>query len=228
MNQRTRCSLLSIIVAFQLGCVGSVALAGKCESSKPFYLAQLEVAKRTADAPRVAESLDCLTIALSLFELDRDSFASLEKLESYRYERGSSEAQAKTVLIPLTVDKDPKIACDAAKALALYEVSAAFEPLRDRCPDTVEKALAFGLIGDERAVPWLIAGYQKLGEKYAKKPSLGNAFRLSYLNALYFIASAKSLDFIEEIIKKPPSPQIARVAKSVRARILARSKQKKP
>jgi hypothetical protein len=82
------------------------------------------------------------------------------------------------------------------------------------------KATLFAILGEKRAVKWIIEKYKEVDKKYIKRPDFSYPDKMVYLNALYHIGSEECLEFLEEIIKNPRPKKIKLRAIKVRDRIL--------
>lgn len=115
--------------------------------------------------------------------------------------------------------------CFTAEALAYYRWENSYDYLTDCDNDRPgRKAIVYAILGDKRAIPWIIEQYKKLDNKYRKNPIQSHSQKMTFLNALYHLASAESLPFIEEVIANPKPKEIKARAIKVKERILEQSK----
>jgi len=106
----------------------------------------------------------------------------------------------------------------AAEALAYYQWSGSYEYLAScPCQGTEPRAILYAVLGDQRAVPWIIEQYQIVSNRYRTKPQFGYQAKMTFLNALYHLASLESLPFIEEVVNMIRTKDKGKSNKSKRA-----------
>jgi hypothetical protein len=138
-----------------------------------------------------------------------------------------TQASAYDILPALLQHEDQDIRCSAARNLAFYAWPDSFEYLL-ACEESDaphKTAILFAILGDKRAIPWIIQQYKLIEKKYTTKPIFSYPEKMTYLNALYHLADPKSLPFIESVINNPKPEKIKARAMKVKQRIQELEKQ---
>lgn len=193
------------------------ANAGECLDSPENYLTQLV----NADINEEQGDIFCLYSDVVYFEMGYEHFASPTVINKIRNETESSKKQAVEVLPKFLKSTSSKNRCFAAEALAYYRWAPSYEYLADCDEDRPgRKAIVYAILGDKRAVPWVIQQYEKLDKKYQKKPKQSYSQKMDLLNSLYHLASSESLPFVEDVIANPKPKEVKARAIKVKKRIL--------
>ena len=135
----------------------------------------------------------------------------------------------------------PETQQSAAKALAYYrwpqsyeylvEVQGSSEPLgfpgwpqsieyKLAIRGSTEKAILFAMLGSTKAVPWIIQQYERFDRVFRSRPIFSYPQKMTYLNALYHLATPETLPFLDEVLKNPKPEKVKPRAEMVRDRIL--------
>ena len=83
-----------------------------------------------------------------------------------------------------------------------------------------EKAIIFAVLGNKKAVTWIISQYKLIDRKFRSRPTFNYPQKMTYLNALYHLATPEALPFLEKIIENPKPEKIKSRAERARDRIV--------
>jgi hypothetical protein len=195
----------------------SRSFAGECLDCKEDYLKAISKVDPKSDRPEVGYEIHCLYHWVTYLEMGYEYFASPTAIRKIQKENESTKDLAYKVLPKFLESPSPHIRCNASKALAYYGWPRSYEYLM-RCKGTTDKAILFGILGDRRAIPWVIEQFKRVDKRY-RNPMSGYSYKMIYLNALYHLASPEILPFINETIKDPRPEKIKPRAEKVRDRI---------
>jgi hypothetical protein len=151
-------------------------------------------------------------VILSFLELSREEILEKDELARVRAERAPHAGLAERVLAPRLRAQTGRRACETARALATFGVSAAFDGL-EKCPADVYTALAYGLLGDPRAESKLIEQFRGADRKHKKNRKLAFTVKLNLLNALVAIGGPKSKALVEELAQDSSWKRLVPLAK---------------
>jgi hypothetical protein len=76
-----------------------------------------------------------------------------------------------------------------------------------------------GILGDKKAIPYLIDRFKHFDKLYQKHPMSCYCDKMQILNALYHLASPEMIPFLEEIIRTPRDVKYQDRAELVLARV---------
>ncbi len=200
------------------------ALAGECLDSPREYLERLErriPAEGEDGRGTILFNLYCLRSKVDYLAMGYEYFASPTAIDKIHGENRETRPAAYRILPPLLRSKDPEIRCSAARTLAFYGWPESYPSLR-ACEDgdlAKTDAILHAILGDKRAIPWIIERYRAVEKKYRTKPMFSYPEKMTYLNALYHLADPESLPFIEGVIEHPKPEKIRERAIKVKERI---------
>lgn len=195
--------------------------AGECLDSPENYLQELS----NVNIHEEQISIFCLYHCVVYFEMGYQHFASSAVIDKIIKETGSSRKQAFEVLPKFLRSKSSTNRCFAAEALAYYRWENSYEYLTDCDNDRPgRKAIIYAILGDKRAIPWIIEQYKILDKKYRKNPIQSYSQKMTFLNSLYHLASSEAMPFIDDVIANPRPKEIKERAQKVKERILKQNK----
>ncbi len=215
------------IVLFLFGYIGmsaEPAVGGECLGAQEEYLNEIKqriTSVSEKDKEIIRYNLSCLRGEVGYLAMGYEYFASPTAIARIRKANKKTKSLAYEILPGLLRHKDRDIRCSAARSLAFYAWSESFDSMTE-CDENYAprtKAILFAILGDKRAVPWIIRQYKIVEKKYRTKPIFSYPDKMTYLNALYHLADPVSLPFIESVIKNPKPEKIRMRAVKVRQRI---------
>jgi hypothetical protein len=194
------------------------SFAGECTEGSEFYFKTLAAADIDKDQSNL---ILCLCNKVNYYILGYEYFASPTALDKINKENEPIRKMVWGTLPKFLKSKSEINRCAATQALAYYKWPGSYEYLTV-CEniDPERKAISYAVLGDKRAIPWVIGQYKNIDSLYKKNPQQSYPQKMTYLNALYHLASPESLPFIEEIINNPASKEIKERATKVKKRIL--------
>ncbi len=181
----------------------SLVFAGECLESQEEYLQRLvgvDPKSGTGVTPCIySRVFDIMTSYTGLA-----TPTAIQNLTKYNE---STRDLAFQLLPPFLESPSEKVRCNTAIALAFYGWPDSYDYVLpcEFYSDVERMATVFAILGDKRAVPWIINKYR---EQYFKKPAVisdtkveNNFGQWVLINALYRFASPEILPFINEVIR---------------------------
>lgn len=195
--------------------------AGECQDSPENYLNGLAA----VDIDKDQRDVFCLYHKVEYYQMAYDHFATQKEINKITKETESSKKLAYELLPKFLKSGSAMNRCSAAEALAYYKWPDSYDYLTDCDNDRPgRKAVIYAILDDKRAIPWIIEQYKIIDNKYLEHPEQSYSQKMTFLNALYHIASTESLSFIEEVIDNPRPEKIRKRALKVKKRILKQGK----
>jgi hypothetical protein len=211
--------------------IASRSFAGECLGCKEDYLKAISKADPKSEHPGIRYEMECLYHQVVYLKMGYEYFASPTAIKKIQKENEPTKDLAYEVLPKFLESPSPHIRRSAIEALAYYGWPESFEYLmklehkskggdyRETISFSCHKAIPFAILGDKRAIPWIIGEFKKVDKMYRSRPMFSYPSKMTYLNALYHLASPEILPFINEVIKNPKPKKIKSRAKKVRSRI---------
>jgi len=196
------------------------SFAGECIECREHYASVIAQADPSSDDPGVRHAIYCLFHFVRYLDMGYEYFASPTAIPRIQKENESTKDLIWQTLPPFL--DSPYYRGNAAKALAYYRWPDSFRYLMECevCETALTcKAILFAILGDKRAIPWIIEQFQKVDRKYRSRPRFSYNTKMTYLNALYHLASPEILPFISRVIENPRPEKIRPRAEKVRDRI---------
>ncbi len=191
--------------------------AEECLDSPENYLNGLTA----VDIDKDQRDVFCLYHKVEYYQMGYEHFASQTAINKISKETESSKKLAYELLPKFLKSGSAMNRCFAAEALAYYKWPDSYDYLTDCNNDRPgRKAVIYAILDDKRAIPWIIEQYKIIDNKYLENPEQSYSQKMTFLNALYHIASTESLSFIEEVIDNPRPENIRARAMKVKKRIL--------
>ena len=189
--------------------------AGECILETEQYLKLIE----NEHPAKLPYEISCLAEFVSYYAISGNEYLiSLERMAEIRKSAEPYRDRVRRSLAPYLSSPDLRDRKTAAEVLAYYGWADGFDELSR---DPSSNATFFAFMGDERAVPLIIARYRALPKGHRKINGESGGADVEYLNVLYHLGSMQSLPFIEEVLAGSARPKIKRCAKLVKARILS-------
>jgi hypothetical protein len=213
--------ILSSFSSASLGC------AGECIEDADVYLKELQgitdISPRSAaDRSAVVSRLFCLynDARFTMASQYPETFASQSALEEIKTANQKSRELCFKLIPRFLKSKSLEVRCAATAVLAYYGWPRAYELLM-RCEYSRSdvKATLYAIVGDRRAVPWIIEQYKRADARFRERPDFILHCKMAYLNALYHLASPAQLPFVESIIRNPRTEGVRKRAEEVRDHI---------
>lgn len=220
---RYRRKLILIYVVFVSLLFASRLHSSDCiENLTEEWLEEISRADEKTDKGHLSYSIYCLYVRdLMNLQYHQDYMTSAEKLSQIYEENEPLKERVFELVLPFLDSPDHDIRCEAARALAYYRWPDSFMHLI-KC-DSVDAELAlFIVLGDKRAVPWIIKRYNKYEITNGIRPPVTGHYsyeRKQCIMALYHFASPEILPFIDEIIENSSDELLTEIADKVRDRI---------
>ncbi|MFA5143608.1 MAG: hypothetical protein WC522_05520 [Candidatus Omnitrophota bacterium] len=197
--------------------ITSASFAGECTEPRELYLGKLAATDIDKDC---SEDISCLSSRANYFVLGYEYFASPAAIGKIDKENEASRKMVWAVLPKFLKSRLEINRRAAAETLAYYRWPGAYEYLAGCAISQPERrAVLYAILGDKRAVPWIIEQYRKIDSAYRKNPGQSYPMKMTFLNALYHLASPESLSFVEEIIGSPRPEKIKPRAIKVKQKI---------
>ena len=205
----------------------SLACAGECVEDADVYLKELQAitdvnSRSATDRNAIVSRLFCLynDARFTMASQYPKTFGSQSALEEIKTANQRNRELCFRVIPRFLTSSSPEIRCAATRVLAYYGWPQAFELLL-RCEDSRPdmKATLFAIVGDRRAVPWIIEQYKRSDARYRDRPAFILHCKMAYLNALYHLASPVQLPFIQSVIRAPQPAEVRHRAEEVRDHI---------
>jgi hypothetical protein len=195
------CACATILIVTSI--LTSLVFAGECLEPQEDYLQKLvgvDPKSGTGVSPCIySRVFDIMTSYTGLA-----TPTAIQNLTKYNE---STRDLAFQLLPPFLESPSEKVRCNTALALAFYGWPNSYDYVLpcELYADVERIATIFAILGDKRAVPWIINKYK---EQYFKEPTVisdrkvENTFgQWVLINALYRFASPEILPFINEVIR---------------------------
>ena len=205
----------------------SPACTGECIEEADVYLKELQMVPTVSpgsasDRDFIVSRLFCLYNDSGFTKASQypETFATQAAMEEIKNANQKHRKLCFRVIPRFLKSTSSEIRCSATRVLAYYGWPKVFGLLMS-CEDTRPdmKATLLAIVGDRRAVPWIIAQYKRTDSLYHDRPAFVLHCKMAYLNALYHLASPKQLPFLESIIRNPKTEGVRRRAGEVRDHI---------
>ena len=192
--------------------------AGDCmDGTRETYLRTLERLD-VNDEINSVRALDCLIKPVAYYIMGFEYFARATVLPEIQRETKATKSLAGDVIPKFLTSKAAMTRCLAAGTLAFYGIPEAYDSLQE-CSDVSERATFYAILGDQKAIPWIISQYRDADGRYRSNPSASFQLKMVLLNALYHLASPETLPFLNEIIESPRPKTVLPRALKVKSRI---------
>jgi hypothetical protein len=221
---RKRILLLTFILLLFSNSIST--FAGECIETEEYYFEELE---RISDVNQISkeEENNIYRTISCIYDSGRfrlaseypEDLESLSAVEEIKKEHKETEKLCFKVIPKLLKSTSLKLRCEAVKVLAYYGWPGSFELLMQCDGSASKKATLFSMLGDKRAIPWVIRKYKRADKEHRDNPAYILHSKMVYLNTLYHLASSEQLPFVNEIINSPNPAKIRSRAILVRDRI---------
>lgn len=171
-----------------------------------------------SDTEKAQEILECLIQPVGYYMMGFKYFASPTVMKKIENETAPTKALAAELVPRFLKSASIDLRCQAAGTLAFYRIESAY-PALDACSDIPYRATFYAILGDKRAIPWIVAQYREIDAKYRKHPAAAYQPKMMLLNALYHLPSPELSGFLQEVISHPGSKEILSRALKVKARL---------
>jgi hypothetical protein len=219
--------ILSVVLILTSLISASPAYTGECIEDADVYLKELQRVSNVSpgsasDRNSIVSRLFCLYNDAGFTKASQypETFATQSVMQEIKTGNQKHRELCFKVVPRFLKSPSVEVRCAATKVLAYYGWPKSFDLLM-RCDDTRPdmKATLFAILGDRRAVPWIIAQYKHTDARYSDRPGFVLHCKLAYLNALYHLAAAAQLPFVESIILNPKPEGVRKRAEEVRDHI---------
>ena len=209
---------ISMLAGLILSIPFSIILAGECMDTEENFLDAIAAADPKSENPGVGWEISCLYHSTYYMVVDFGGFAKPEEIEDI--DRWSEQYRERVfeVLPPFLESPDAFIRCATAKALAYYKWPESYEYLV-KCDVDMQIVTIAAIVGDKRAVSWIIERYKYFNRKYRSRPRFSYDDKINCLGALYHLGTPEIIPFLDEIIANPKPENIKPVAEHVLSRI---------
>lgn len=208
-----RCATLMVLL------LAEQSTAGMCGTNSPAdVLAELATITPQSEAKARNRRLKCLWSHVLYLDMGYEHFASPTAV--VRIHKRTEPRKSRVYEILPRFLEFPDTRQDAAMVLGFYSWPKSYDHLVQVEDLATEKAIVFAVLGNKKAVPWLIQQYRRIDRKFRSRPIFSYPQKMTYLNALYHLATPEALPFLDEVIENPKPEKIKPRAERVRERIV--------